>query len=623
MTSTPDDPSGNSSPRNGYVGPDYAVIPAGDVALLQDAVDVSTQDVWQPYAIYLAAGEYLLTETLVIYGTVTLYGAGMDVTVLRQVGLPGSQSGSMNTLINVPGKSLVLDNLTLTDGATNYKGGAIYVESPTTHLTVSNAKFLNNHADDPTWGYGGAIFSIGTVTLNNVYFEGNTATIGGAIAVDFSYSAQLAVDAKRVEFKANIASSSKGGAIYSAQGNVKVRNSNFRQNSSASSGALRKHVYSENTAVVAIDAKMNYWNGPSVPSSSNANGVDSTQQKPDKVSITLDPYTPPPAVCLPGTLRCDPPLTPTPTPSATPSTASLADYGIVIEGNYDSAQQAAILAAVIQTGNALSDHGAALTSVEAFREVMQGEVGGVFRTIKFSRVELSQPVCITAKTPDNPDYSANIQCHTTVIITEHAAVHELGHVLVGRTTVNGTSSYLSRIRDPDGSGTANRILTDRGNFLMGVTGYNLQGNVAVLDWQRSDVDTDNGWGTAALWEGSYYGPYALLSGGQRYIPKLGPCGEGAPTPQPPVVAQPFTFQQNPCTFPNWILPVGSIGTVVEIEEAAADMFLNWVYDAFQNRLWRLPGCYPDGCAQQQDNAGEKRKNFMDLVMWNLFTDFGW
>src|SRR5690606_14248776 len=134
----------------------------------------------------------------------------------------------------------------------------------------------------------------------------------------------------------------------------------------------------------------------------------------------------------------------------------------------------------------------------------------------------------------------------------------------------------------------------------------------VIDWQRSDIDTDNGWGSAGLWDQSYYGPCALqpplVSAGTptptpqpRYIPRLGPCGEGAPTPQPLAPGNPFPFQQTPCTFPSWLLPSGSLGRVVEVEEAAADMFLNWVYwknygdeTAFRDRLWRFSGgmnCY--------------------------------
>jgi len=137
-----------------------------------------------------------------------------------------------------------------------------------------------------------------------------------------------------------------------------------------------------------------------------------------------------------------------------------------------------------------------------------------------------------------------------------------------------------------------------------------------------------------LWDTqSYYGPYQLqpppVGAGtptpipqQRSIPKLGLCGDGAPTPQPTAMGSPFTFQQNPCTFPSWLIAPGSLGNVLEVEEAAADMFLNRTYSSFNDQLWRGNNCYSNGC-NDSGLSGQARNQWMDTQMSQLFIEFGW
>jgi hypothetical protein len=81
---------------------------------------------------------------------------------------------------------------------------------------------------------------------------------------------------------------------------------------------------------------------------------------------------------------------------------------------------------------------------------------------------------------------------------------------------------------------------------------------------------------------------------------------------------PYNFQQNPC---DQIEPVG---TQVEIEEAAADMFLNWVYYAigetsFQNTLWNESingiNCFPPGCSDNGLLTGDVRRDWMRVVQY--------
>ncbi|KXK51025.1 MAG: polymorphic outer membrane protein [Chloroflexi bacterium OLB13] len=272
------------------------VIASGDVAGLQSAITESNQNPTTLYKIYLEAGDYPLAQTLVIFGTVEIYGAHADTTILRQIGTPGSQSGSMNTMIKVPGISLKLDHLTLRDGATNDptanndKGGAIHVESSSATLTVTNARFMNNTASDPDNGYGGAIYSNGVMTLEKIYFVGNSASRGGALASNASpFIAGHAAVIKTVDFKNNHVTTSNGGAVHVASGTIKVRNSNFRNNSAVTSDAIRHHIasYTLSTGSAAANAKKNYWNNPTVASDANLNGVNTLKQLASKVEFAF------------------------------------------------------------------------------------------------------------------------------------------------------------------------------------------------------------------------------------------------------------------------------------------------------------------------------------------------
>lgn len=74
-----------------------------------------------------------------------------------------------------------------------------------------------------------------------------------------------------------------------------------------------------------------------------------------------------------------------------------------------------------------------------------------------------------------------------------------------------------------------------------------------------------------------------------------------------------------------------LGGIVEVEEAAADMFLNWVYwknygTAFLDTLWRFDrsngNCYPNGCTDPH-GSGQARAEWMDQAMTTLFVAFDW
>jgi hypothetical protein len=198
--------------------------------------------------------------------------------------------------------------------------------------------------------------------------------------------------------------------------------------------------------------------------------------------------------------------------------------------------------------------------------------------------------------------------------------------------------YREMIELPYGvSGGPLRDFHPTPQFVMGRRSYPIAIG-PTPDWQRSDVVVDNGWGSAALWDQTSYSVYEFPTPPPPAptqfplrVPRIGPCGEGAPTYFTPAPGTPFPFQQNPCTFPDWEAPDPMLGGIVEVEEAAADMFLNWVYwknygTAFLDTLWRFDrsngNCYPNGCTDPH-GSGQARAEWMDQTMTTLFIAFGW
>lgn len=120
-----------------------------------------------------------------------------------------------NTIFNVSSNAtLNLSNLNLTNGQ-GVNGGAIYNKGV---LILNNCIFINNKAT-----LGGAIYNEGVLVLNNCIFINNGASSGGAI-----YNNGTMV-LNNCTFKSNTASVS-GGAIYTLQDNLNIKNSVFTEN---------------------------------------------------------------------------------------------------------------------------------------------------------------------------------------------------------------------------------------------------------------------------------------------------------------------------------------------------------------------------------------------------------
>lgn len=139
---------------------------------------------------------------------------------------------------------------------------------------------------------------------------------------------------------------------------------------------------------------------------------------------------------------------------------------------------------------------------------------------------------------------------------------------------------------------------------------------SLQDWQRGN----RGWGSGA----------ALA----------GPCDAPAG-----INFQPTPYQQNPCVFVNWLATwiLGNPDPSIEVEEAAADMFLNWVFrmpalttpvdfgdEGFENAIWadwfnptfQTQGdtfhIYPAAAG-----PGDDRYIWMTDILGQLFVYYGW
>lgn len=133
----------------------------------------------------------------------TIQGAGKDQTFIDAMGL--------DRIFRIDnGYTVTLKDLTIMNGDTSGKGGAVKVR-PGSTLNIINCNFIDNTADE-----GGAIYNFGTTTATNCLFQGNVAEgedSGGAIYSDCGST--LTVTGST--FQDNTAIT--GGAIY-ATGSV-------------------------------------------------------------------------------------------------------------------------------------------------------------------------------------------------------------------------------------------------------------------------------------------------------------------------------------------------------------------------------------------------------------------
>ncbi len=566
------------------------VDPANSYAVVESAAElitaIQTANMNPPsvFHIFVKAGTYDINTPLFIQKTLKIYGLGSEITILRSI-------VTQNTLFYVSG-SLHLQDLTLTGGTYGYGGyGGIILNAST--LSMHNVVLRNNSA---AYG-GGGITNLGSLAVDNSIFLSNQfpSNLGGGGAIQNSgppTPGTLAVTCSL--FQQNFAF--YGGAILNANGNVQIQNSVFQINRVSGDATVNgSAIY--NTSNAIMTAHDNYywprWNGTPIPGTNNPTnpGEDTIAGFTITSVLPADPT---------GTAVC-----PNPRPHVTlPSAADeLLKYGVTLDPTVDwttpfnAAQLNAFLLGVRDTAIALGVQSIfnAATPDDSPRQTFKrvvSDLRGAVSGIQFSLG--TQPYCITNKNAD--PLEARITCSNSVALTPYTITHELGHVFVDRTggAVSGTSSLFGLIQDAN---IRDANPSDIG--VQAVFGNGFFDKTRSPDWRRGP----RGWGSAPVLPGR--------------------C-DGSITPTPS--APPTDFQQNPCDVVDALYLPGSAILTTEREEAAADMFLNWVYrvqgnGGFLNVDWA--GCLPDGCLDIANAPGDVRMNWMNTTLTSLFAIHQW
>ena len=255
--------------------PDYATGVLDDDEAIQDAIDAVDASP-SLTTVYLCAGTYNITTTLLPSEDIILKGADATTTILSggATWADGAWvSGGIRILTSED--AVTIDNLTFTRGTApstgssgggaiavdatvgitssiftqnkgDYLGGAVY--SYYNPLTVTDSTFTENTAS-----YGGAINSWETVNVTNSTFNDNQAIGGGAVrgeSVVISSSSFVGNEASdnggaiRAIVSATVTNSTftsnasnTGGAIFS-QGEVAITASTFTNNEADDGGAI-------------------------------------------------------------------------------------------------------------------------------------------------------------------------------------------------------------------------------------------------------------------------------------------------------------------------------------------------------------------------------------------------
>lgn len=258
----------------------------------------------------------------------------------------------------------------------------------------------------------------------------------------------------------------------------------------------------------------------------------------------------------------------------------------------------------------------------AFRELMLGD--NDTRRVVYVRDGSSQ-VCATDPASTPLPLQINITCGTQNAFTQFTGVHELGHVLVRVTYAD----FNTLVNAPDPATPARTALWNSGGFVFGIRGLfffpeDLPPGVNPEYQQGPLINSDGD---------TYYTLTDFQRGTRGWgsgIASTGPCGN-VPPGQP--VPLPTDFQQNPCQVADYLMIVTNDERTTELEETAADKYLNWVYrwhaqtvttapSGFLEFDWETPQCAA-GCADSS-NPGTSRFEWMNCaldVIWNKYQWF--
>ncbi len=162
------------------------------------------------------------TGDLDLTSNITINGAGASTTII--------DGGALDRVFHVTGTFTVnISGVTVRNGNASGAddGGGIF--NPVGTVTIMNCTFSGNSSAD---GGGGIFNNGGDLTITNSTFSGNSAPNGGGI---FNLTGNLTL--KNSTFSGNSTPSDRGGGIFNNAGDLTITNSTFSGNS-APNGAI-------------------------------------------------------------------------------------------------------------------------------------------------------------------------------------------------------------------------------------------------------------------------------------------------------------------------------------------------------------------------------------------------
>ena len=225
----------------------------------------STDKVKVNSILYFADGEYSLNNALSL-SNITIIGESPLKTIINGNGRQISSSNMLSI------SDITLDNLVVKNnyeftannvifqnskgtGSSNIMGGAINTGNSGNTLIISSV-FRNNKAT-----YGGAIYASGdsNLVIVNSTFENNHADFyGGAIAIENGVGFQLV----NSTFLDCYSVHNAGGAIYSRESFLDIKNSNFTSCNASIGGAICDlESFSIFDSIIAENNKADYYGG--------------------------------------------------------------------------------------------------------------------------------------------------------------------------------------------------------------------------------------------------------------------------------------------------------------------------------------------------------------------------
>ena len=176
-------------------------------------------------------------DTITLTEDITLNGAALP-TITTDLTIEGGDNtisaDDKSSIFVIEDADVTISNLTIKDGLTGTRGGAIQIDGGSLTLTDSSVEY--NQALDS----GGGIYANDAkVTLNSSVIQHNTAGRGGGagiyIAGTTDNTHKLTIDESA--FTSN-AASQDGGAIHAAGGTVEIKKSGFQNNTADEGGVI-------------------------------------------------------------------------------------------------------------------------------------------------------------------------------------------------------------------------------------------------------------------------------------------------------------------------------------------------------------------------------------------------